>query len=73
MHMSCGSLGILISFFGSILMLPESFRLSKKNKEGSLTFQTGDSENITNTLFRLGIMLLASGFVLQFIDSLIKS
>jgi hypothetical protein len=67
--MSLTSLGLLVSFIGSILMLPESFRLSAKNKEGSISFISGYNSRMTGLAFVWGVALLVIGFGVQFAAS----
>lgn len=60
--------GLIISFVGTILMIPESLRLSKKNKENVLSWDSNfPCANVTPHLFVAGIIILAIGFIFQFI------
>jgi len=67
--MSLSSIGLLFSFCGAIMMLPESFRLSKKNPEGALSFSSGYNDRWTGFLFSAGIVFMIIGNGLQFTAS----
>ena len=61
------TIGLALSFIGTLLMLPESFRLTRKNPEGALVWSVGMS--YAPYLFLAGVILLAVGFILQLIVS----
>lgn len=62
------TIGLVISFVGAILMLPESLRLTQKNKEGILSWESGfPCARFTPYLFVVGIVFLAIGFIIQLI------
>jgi hypothetical protein len=63
--------GLILSFIGTILMLPEGFRLSRKNQEGFICFETElPFAHLCPKLFSLGVCFLSMGFLLQFIGEI---
>ena len=63
------TIGLVIAFVGAVLMLPESFRLSSKNKEVEFSFRSGfPCARLTPYLFGAGVFLLVIGFLIQIVS-----
>ncbi len=60
--------GLLLSLSGTILMLPESFRLTRKNPEGAIRWESDlPCSKLIPYLFLIGVALLAIGFIIQIV------
>ena len=65
------TIGLIIAFVGALLMLPESCRLTRKNKEGVLSWESGfPCARFTPYLFVIGVIFLAIGFIIQLVSTL---
>jgi hypothetical protein len=65
------TIGLSLAIAGTILMLPESFRLTQKNKEGLLIWTTKfPGAVITPWLFAIGVIFLLAGFVIQLVSTI---
>jgi len=61
------TIGLIISFLGTVLMIPESIRLIRKNPEGGIRWKSDipGANKCIPILFVVGIIFLALGFSLQ--------
>jgi hypothetical protein len=63
-------LGSWLCFVGTLLMIPESVRLTTKNKEGSISFSTRmPAARLAPYLQTIGLILLCAGLLLVAIDN----
>jgi len=62
------TIGLAFSFVGTLLMLPESFRLTRKNPQNGFAALEGMS--YAPCLFIIGVIFLATGFIIQLIATL---
>jgi len=62
--------GLVISFVGVLLMIPESLRLTSKNPDDGIRWKSNiPGSKFAPKLFIFGIILIAIGFMFQLIAS----
>ncbi len=62
--------GLVISFVGVLLMIPESLRLTSKNPYDGIRWKSNiPGSKCAPKLYVLGIIFLAIGFIFQLIAS----